>query len=285
MRLARNTQLLLRDEAHLHQVVDPAGGSAFVETLTQQLAERAWQHFQEIERRGGVSRALADGSLARDIADDAQRRAHQIATRSRVIVGVSDFVDLTEPRPESETSDALAAHFADEAASGTFPLRRLAAPFEGLRDAAAARAAHSRQPTVFLATLGARREWASRVQFTRGLLAAGGIDAIGERDGCDPAGVARDFAASGLELAVLCASEARYDSDGLAALDALRRAGARRVYWAGPPGERREALLAAGLGEYLFVGCDALSLLRDVHWHLGLASLDTRAATHAEARA
>lgn len=117
-RIARNTQLLLLEESHVGRVLDPAGGSWFVEELTDRLARRAWQRFQAIEARGGF--VEAHDFLAGQIAECAARRADDIAHRRLAITGVNEYPNLGEPAlpPGDPTS----------------PVRRYAAGFEALRD-------------------------------------------------------------------------------------------------------------------------------------------------------
>lgn len=102
-RVSRNVQLLLRLETHLTHPIDPAGGSYYVETLTDQVAERAWTQFQEIERRGGMRRALDEGFPQRETAAVATRRADALAFRKDVIVGTNLYPNPAEeplePRP------------------------------------------------------------------------------------------------------------------------------------------------------------------------------------------
>jgi methylmalonyl-CoA mutase len=95
-RLARNTQLLMREESHLGQVLDPSGGSYFLEALTDRIARAAWLVLQEIEHLGGVPRALADGSLLERVRSSADARRRALATRTRALVGVSRY-----PSPEA----------------------------------------------------------------------------------------------------------------------------------------------------------------------------------------
>lgn len=109
-RVARNTQLVLREEGHLHRVLDPAGGSWYLESLTEQLARAAWEQLRSIEKDGGLARALVRGKL-RDAAEEtAKRREREIATRKAPFVGVSEYPSLGEakverrgePRPDEE---------------------------------------------------------------------------------------------------------------------------------------------------------------------------------------
>ncbi|MCA9142575.1 MAG: methylmalonyl-CoA mutase [Planctomycetaceae bacterium] len=97
-RVARNTVLVLREEAHLHRVIDPAGGSWFLDQLTEQLAEKAWQDFQEIERQGGMLIAVQNGWITRQIDAAYAPRAKDIARRKEGITGVSEFPNILEER-------------------------------------------------------------------------------------------------------------------------------------------------------------------------------------------
>lgn len=102
-RLARNTQLLLRFEAHLDHVLDPAGGSYFVEHLTEDLARRSWGSFQELERLGGVGRLLVEGRLRTRIEPTREERRRAVATRVRGLVGVNRYPAPVDPRPRDSS--------------------------------------------------------------------------------------------------------------------------------------------------------------------------------------
>ncbi|MBB1031519.1 methylmalonyl-CoA mutase, partial [Dietzia sp. SLG310A2-38A2] len=96
-RIARNTQLLLLEESHLGHVVDPAGGSWYVESLTDSLAEAAWSAFQTIEAEGGLAAGIASGSVTDAIARVREARDADIAHRTAPVTGVSEFPNLAEP--------------------------------------------------------------------------------------------------------------------------------------------------------------------------------------------
>lgn len=95
---ARNVQLLLREEAYLHHAVDPTGGSWFLETLTRQLAERAWALLQEIEAQGGLIQAVRNGWVQKTIDAVAKVREKNIATRLEPITGISEHADVAETK-------------------------------------------------------------------------------------------------------------------------------------------------------------------------------------------
>lgn len=104
-RIARNVQVILQEEAHLTQLIDPAGGSWAVETLTDQLARAAWALFQDTDRRGGMAALLIDGYAQTQIAAVAAKRATNLATRRDVLVGVNMFANPREDAPLRDETD------------------------------------------------------------------------------------------------------------------------------------------------------------------------------------
>lgn len=249
-RIARNTQSLLVDESHLARVLDPAGGSWFVEAHTDELARAGWAFFQELEAAGGALAALDSGLLAERIEVVRDRRERAAATRRAPVTGVSEFPDLDEP---------VLIRAAQPEPSGGLPVYRPAAPFEAYRERSDARlAATGRRPRAFLATLGPLAAHAARAGFARNLLNAGGVETeeAGPTDTADE--VAKAFAAADTPVAVLCASDALYAERATDAVAALRAAGAGLVLLAG----RAEV---DGLDGHLAAGGDALAVLEQVH--------------------
>jgi methylmalonyl-CoA mutase len=104
-RIARNSQILLQEESSLAQVADPAGGSWYVESLTEQLAEAAWSRFQDIEGRGGMAAVLADGSWADDLAKAWAERDRNIARRKEALTGINEFPNILEQPVERPAPD------------------------------------------------------------------------------------------------------------------------------------------------------------------------------------
>ena len=103
--MARNTQLVLMEESHLGHVIDAAGGSWYVETLTNQLAEAAWTQFQAIEKAGGIATCLQDGSLAARIDQTYADRVKNLARRKDPVTGVSEFPNINETLPAHPAPD------------------------------------------------------------------------------------------------------------------------------------------------------------------------------------
>jgi len=224
-RIARNTQLLLLEESHVGRVLDPAGGSWFVEDLTKQLAEHAWRHFQAIEARGGFVDARA--YVADQIAETAARRADDIAHRRTAVTGVNEYPNLGEPAlPQTDSAAA-------EPAAGN--LQRYAAGFEGLRDRSDVFLARTgSRPKALLLPLGPLAEHNIRTTFASNLLASGGIEAVNPGT-IDANGVEEAVSAAGApSVAVICGTDARYGTEAAEVVEATRRAGVSHVYLAGP---------------------------------------------------
>jgi len=129
-RIARNTQILLLEESSLSKVIDPAGGSWYVEHLTTELAEVAWAAFQEIERRGGMAAVLLDGSFAAEIAEAWSKREADIARRRVPLTGINEFPNILEQPVERPAPDFAALRQA--AAERLAPARRELPPLPGL---------------------------------------------------------------------------------------------------------------------------------------------------------
>lgn len=104
-RLARNTQLILKEESHLDRVIDPAGGSWYVEALTNEVAEKAWKLFQEVEKYGGMFQALKAGFPQEQVVETAQKRLENLASRKARIVGTNVYPNLREHSPEIRQPD------------------------------------------------------------------------------------------------------------------------------------------------------------------------------------
>ncbi|WP_017836772.1 methylmalonyl-CoA mutase family protein [Dietzia sp. UCD-THP] len=252
-RIARNTQLLLLEESHLGHVVDPAGGSWYVESLTDSLAEAAWSAFQTVESEGGLTAAIASGSVADAIARVRQARDADIAHRTAPVTGVSEFPNLAEP-----PLDATRRGGEDY---------RYGRDFEALRDRSDAHLESTgARPTVLLAGLGPMAETTGRVTFVANLLAAGGIDAR------NPLATAADQYAGVREtedIAVLCGADKRYATEGPDAVRALREAGVGTVYLAGA--EKGFPAEATDRPDgYLATGIDAVAALTTLLDQLGV---------------
>ena len=280
-RMARNTQLLLGEESGVGRVIDPAGGSWYVETLTDQLSLEAWSQFRTLEGAGGLPAALLDGSLAARVATARNDRLARVAKRRAAITGVSEFPDIHEELPQTEPRGSAGGAVVDltESATRCEALEPVRWPeqFEALRDAADLAAAGGGRPKVFLANLGSVATHTARATWAKNFFEAGGIEAVTSARGAaegfdDPHVLAEDFAASGAAIACVCSSDEVYAQNATELVAGLGEAD--RIYLAGNPGELREELEAAGVGQFVHVGVNVLEVLAEAHRLLGIEATE-----------
>ncbi|MET9320559.1 methylmalonyl-CoA mutase family protein [Streptomyces sp. NPDC003038] len=260
-RIARNTSTILLEESHLARVIDPAGGSYYVERLTDDLAHAAWEFFRTLEKAGGQAAALRSGLVADRLAATWAERSAKLARRREPITGVSEFPLLSEKPVVREPAPA--------GATGGLPRVRRDEAYEALRARSDAHlAATGARPRIFLAALGPAAAHTARATFASNLFQAGGIEPVHDPVSVDPATAAGAYAASGADgMAVLCSSDALYEEQAEAVAEALRSAGATTVFLAGKPGTAEAAVDA-----YVFAGCDAVAVLSSVLDRMGVAS-------------
>lgn len=251
-RVARNTQSILLDESHVAGVIDPGGGSWYLESRTDELAKRAWDVFTELERAGGIEAELASGAFAARLADTWAKRAVNIANRNDPITGVSEFPNLNE-KPLDRATRA-------EAPSGGLPVHRYAADYETLRDRSDAVLAKTGvRPAVFLATIGSVAAHTARAGFAGNLLQAGGIDTPSAGATKDNEAIIAAYQANGATVACICGTDRAYGEQAQSLAAALKAAGAKRVLLAGSPTDAYPSV-----DGFLYRGCDALAVLHGV---------------------
>lgn len=251
-RMARNTQLLLLEESHLGRVLDPAGGSWFVEDLTRRLTEEAWRHFQDVEARGGFVEAR--DHVAAQIAEVRATRSDDVAHRRTALTGVNEYPNLTEaPLAASDSTSSVA---------------RYAAGFEALRDRSDAYlAASGARPKALLLPVGPLAEHNVRTSFAANLLASGGVETVNPGT-VSAAGVAQAVTEAGDPSAVvICGTDARYADEASEVVRAARAAGVSHVYLAGPAKAVSES--ADKPDEYLTAKIDAINALSTLLTRLG----------------
>ena len=307
-RIARNMQIVLQEESSLAKVIDPAGGAYMFEHLTDQVAEKAWGFFQEIERQGGMTKALPGGFIAAKIAAVHAERTKNVDRRKDSLTGVSAFPDIHEkptgnaPRPapapeppakgsigtlpapsDGALTKALVAASAGganvpamiTAMGGTkmsmtpLPNVRTAEEFERLRDAGDAfKAEYGQNAKIFLANVGTVADFTDRATYAKNFFESGGIEAVAGAGGKDIAAIVADFRKSAASFAVICSSDKVYAELAAGAATALKDAGAAAVYLAGRGGDNEAALRAAGIDTFIYVGCDVRGTLEQMHQRL-----------------
>lgn len=251
-RIARNTQLLLLEESHIGRVLDPAGGSWYVEDLTETLAAQAWSNFQEIESRGGFVEAR--DHVAEQIEQVRARRADDVAHRRTAITGVNEYPNLAEPPLAPASADIVA---------------RYAAGFEALRDRSDAYLERTgARPAVLLLPLGPLAEHNIRTTFAANLLASGGIEAVNP-GAVDAAAVADAVRAAGAAVVLVCGTDARYGSEAAGVVAAARAAGVEQVLLAGPGKTVADVPAESRPDGYLTAKIDAVEALSSLLTRLG----------------
>jgi methylmalonyl-CoA mutase len=266
-RMARNTQIILLEESHTAKVIDPAGGSWYVESLTQSIAQESWSFFRAIESAGGMAAALESGLVTDRIEQTWERRLGNLARRKDTITGVSDFPNADEEIPVLPANPASPAH------EGGLPRRRYAAPFEELRQRVDA---HTRRtgsrPTIALVTIGSAADYTARATYAKSFFETAGFatDTLAADDGLDDRLAARIL--DGTTVGCLCSSDARYVESGPTVVQRLRNGtvGLDRLYVAGRQTDELAPLADAGADEFIGVGCDVLESLRGALAVLGV---------------
>jgi methylmalonyl-CoA mutase len=261
-RVARNTQALLIDESHIAAVIDPAGGSWYVESLTDSLAKAGWDEFQAIEAAGGIAQALADGLVAEQLSRSRIERDHKIDVREDAITGVSEFPQLDEKLVAREPAPHLP--------SGGLPRIRWSERHEAMRgraDRFTVETGH--EPAVLLVPLESTRAASARLSFAADLLRPAGIapetlELTGES--ATESDLAEALKRHATTIAVLCGTDDAYAASAANVADALRKAGATKVLLAG----QAKAAPDAVIDTFLFRGCDAVAAQERVLTELGV---------------
>jgi methylmalonyl-CoA mutase len=251
-RVARNTHAVLAEESHIARVIDPAGGSWYVEHRTEALAQRAWTWFQELERSGGLRAAIRSGLVADKIAASRDARRAALAERREAVTGVTEFPMIGETLLERPADTRPAPR-------GGLPRIRWAQWQEELRDRADAFARSTgAPPTVALVPAGAARAAAARAAAVAALLAPAGI-ATADAGALSPG-------ARGPAVAVVCCAGDADAAEVTAVIAALRAAGAARVGLAPPP----DAAPVAAADDIIATGLDTVAFQHRVLDALGV---------------
>lgn len=264
-RIARNTPSILSKEANLSRVVDPGGGSWYIERLTDQLAEAAWAVFRGTEALGGLVAAVDSGAVAEQIDASWTARRRNIVTRHDPLTGVSEFPNLLEPVPPADAVGVAAAGTDRPSSPNALARHRYAEPFETLRQRVD-RFASERggRPSVFLANLGPPAVHTARATFATNLFEIAGLSTISGPGSTDPAELAAQFASSGAQVVCICSSDAVYADIGVEAAAALRARNPAVLYLAGRPRDIVDRLADAGVDGFIAAGADAEQTLSDL---------------------
>ena len=249
--LALNVQRILQEESHLDAVADPAGGSYYLEALTDSLARQAWKLLQQTESEGGYAKALASGSIGKALAETRATREKAYSTRRRALVGVNNYPNVEEKMPDAEFPPA-------ESGAG-LPQVRVAEPFEKIRRRTAEHArAAGRYPKVLLLKRGDVKMKGARGNFCFNFFGCAGFDIV----------EAEEYQGTDADLIVLCSSDAEYLAFAQEVCANVKVA----VLVAGNPKDQIEALQAAGVQGFIHIFSDLIQTLTQWQDNLGMRS-------------
>ena len=254
-RIARNQQLLLKEESHLDKVVDPAGGSYYIEELTMSLAQVAWKLFLETEDKGGFKAAVESYDVTNAVNASANARFDKVAKRREQLLGTNQFPNFTEVSDGKKALTCCCACACEmEDSAPVLNNKRLASQFEDLRQATE-NAAHT--PVVFMLTIGNLAMRLARAQFSDNFFGCAGYKLI-DNNGFNTVeeGVEAAVAANA-DVVVLCSSDAEYPELIPGAIKALN--GRAEFVLAGPETDEFKAM---GVTNFINVRTNVLSTLK-----------------------
>lgn len=265
-RIARNQQIILKEESHLNKVVDIAAGSYFIENLTYSIAEESWKLFLETEEKGGFLAAIKEGSVQTTIETMAETRCKNLNTRREILLGTNQYPNFTE-QINADICDC-ALNPCDCAVEGayihTLKPFRIANDFEKLR---LTTDKQDKQPTAFMLTIGNLAMRKARAQFSCNFFACAGYNVV-DNNGFDTieAGVKAALEHKA-EIVVLCSSDDEYETFAPEAFKAIN--GKMLFVVAGSPA-CMDALKAIGIENFIHVKSNLLETLKAFNKFLGI---------------
>ena len=267
-RIARNQQLLLKEECHLDKVVDPSAGSYYVEVLTNSLADVAWKLFLEVEEKGGFSVAVNAGEIQNAVNASNVARKKAVATRREILLGSNQYPNFTEvaaDKIQEKGSCCCGGGHCGEATIPALDFSRGASEFEALRMTTEK---SGKTPKVFMLTIGNLALRLARSQFSANFFGCAGYKII-DNLGFDTVEAGVEAAVkAGAEIVVLCSSDDEYAEFAPAAYKAL--AGRAEFVVAGAPA-CADDLKAQGIDQFVNVKSNVLETLKAFNAKLGIA--------------
>ncbi len=261
-RLARNQQLLLKEESHFDKVIDPAAGSYYIENLTVSIAKQAWDLFLAVEDEGGFYAAVKAGKVQEAVNASNKARHEAVAKRKEILLGTNQYPNFTELAGDKRPLEAVCCcggghHDTCEKDVPTLNFDRAASEFEALR---LQTEASGKRPKAFMLTIGNLAMRQARAQFSCNFLACAGYEVVDNlgfssvEEGIDAAMAAK------ADIVVLCSSDDEYAEYAIPAFKALN--GRAMFIVAGAPACMDE-LKAAGIENFIHVRVNVLETLKE----------------------
>lgn len=260
-RIARNQQLLLREESHFNKITDPAAGSYYIENLTISIAEQAWKLFLEVEDKGGFYAALKEGFIQQTVNASAEARHMAIARRKEILVGTNQYPNINEKAADKIKDKASCGCCGGESHKcqpeyETLHFERGASDFETLR---LATEKSDKQPVVFMLTIGNLAMRLARSQFSGNFFGCAGykiVDNLGFNTIQEGVNAAIEAKA---DIVVLCSSDDEYATLAPEAKAAL---GDKAILVVAGAPECMEELKAQGIDQFINVRSNVLDTLK-----------------------
>lgn len=264
-RIARNQQFLLKEESHMDKVIDPAGGSYYVETLTVSIAQQAWKLFLDVEENGSFFKQVNEGLVQKAVNASCEKRHTDVARRKEILLGTNQYPNINEIAHDKIESTACGCGCGcDHEDNGGLLMKRAATDFEALR---LQTEAWPVRPKVFMLTIGNLAMRQARAQFSCNFLAAAGykvIDNLGfstVEEGVDKA------LEAGADIVVLCSSDDEYAEY---AIPAYKYLDSRAMFVVAGAPACADDLKAAGIENFIHVRVDQLKTLKEYNAKLGI---------------
>lgn len=270
-RLARNQQLLLKEESHFDKVIDPAAGSYYIETLTASIAKQAWELFLKVEEEGGFEASIRNGSIQDAINASNKARHEAVSKRREILLGTNQFPNFTEtagnkmPIEKTEKTHSCGCNgHKENAPYKTLTMNRASSEFEAIR---LQTEKSGKTPVAFMLTIGNLAMRQARAQFACNFFACAGykvMDNLGFKN--VEAGIEAAMKAKA-DIVVICSSDDEYAEYAIPAFKTLNNRAAFVV--AGNPACAEE-LKAAGIENFIHVRVNVLETLKAFNHKLGI---------------
>lgn len=260
-RIARNQQLLLKEEAHLNRIVDPAAGSYYIENLTVSIAKQAWELFLQVEEEGGMTEAVKAGRIQEAVNGSNKARHEAVSKRKEILLGTNQYPNFTELAGEKSplTSACCCGNENEESDTEFAALNtdRAASEFEALR----LQTEHSgKRPKAFMLTIGNLAMRQARAQFSCNFLACAGYEVIDNLGFPSVEEGVKAAINAQADIIVLCSSDDEYAEY---AIPAFQEVNGRALFIVAGAPACMDDLKAAGIENFIHVRCNVLETLRE----------------------
>lgn len=260
-RIARNQQLLLKEEAHLNRIVDPAAGSYYIENLTVSIAKQAWELFLQVEEEGGMIAEVKAGHVQETVNSSNKARHEAVSKRKEILLGTNQYPNFTEiageKSPSAPTCCCNSKNEQDDQEFASLNTDRAASEFEALR---LQTERSGKRPKAFMLTIGNLAMRQARAQFSCNFLACAGYEVIDNLGFPSVEEGVKAAINAQADIIVLCSSDDEYAEY---AIPAFQEVNGRALFIVAGAPACMDELKAAGIENFIHVRCNVLETLRE----------------------